>query len=189
MRLGIDLDGVVADFNSGWMDRYNEEFGTDLTEDLVVSWGSIPDLTHFEGMDEFWAWADGGPERDGLFRHLPTIPGALPALDSLAAAGHQIVVLTTKPPWAIHDTFAWLSEQRVPTTEVHILEAKWSVPCDVYLDDAPFQVEELVHKRPDATVCRYVRPWNTPVEGAEDVASWPDFERVVRQLGANRLPP
>jgi 5'(3')-deoxyribonucleotidase len=188
MRLGIDLDGVVADFNSGWMRRYNAEFETSLTPDLVVSWDSIPNLTHFADMDEFWLWAEGGPDRDGLFRHLPTFPDALPTLDGLAAAGHQVVILTTKPPWAVHDTFAWLAEQRVPTNEVHILEAKWSVACDVYLDDAPFQVEELVDRRPEATVCRYVRPWNTPIAGAEDVVSWPDFERVIRQLGVGRFP-
>ena len=26
MRLGIDLDGVVADFSTGWVNRYNDEF-------------------------------------------------------------------------------------------------------------------------------------------------------------------
>lgn len=184
MRLGIDLDGVVADFITGWMLLYNREFDTQLTPDLVDHWDAIPDLTHFADMDEFWVWADGGPDRDGLFRRLPTYPGALPTLDALAAAGHHIVILTTKPAEAVHDTFAWLAEQRVPTTEVHILEAKWTVSCDVYLDDAPFQVAELVEKRPEAAVCRFVRPWNSPVSGATDITSWPDFDRVVRRLGA-----
>ncbi len=30
MRLGIDLDGVVADFNAGWMQMHADEFGTEL---------------------------------------------------------------------------------------------------------------------------------------------------------------
>ena len=38
MRLGIDLDGVVANFVRGWMLRYNLEFGSSLTEDLVNDW-------------------------------------------------------------------------------------------------------------------------------------------------------
>ena len=33
MRLGIDLDGVVADFTAGWVARYNEEFNTDIQRD------------------------------------------------------------------------------------------------------------------------------------------------------------
>ena len=35
MRLGIDLDGVVADFNAGWISRYNREFEANLTTDMV----------------------------------------------------------------------------------------------------------------------------------------------------------
>ena len=38
MRLGIDLDGVVANFIKGWMLRYNTEFGTSLNEDQVDHW-------------------------------------------------------------------------------------------------------------------------------------------------------
>ena len=30
MRLGIDLDGVVANFTKGWMGFYNDQFGTKL---------------------------------------------------------------------------------------------------------------------------------------------------------------
>ena len=36
LRLGIDLDGVVADFNGGWMRRYNVEHGTSLDPDHVI---------------------------------------------------------------------------------------------------------------------------------------------------------
>lgn len=93
------------------------------------------------------------------------------------------MILTTKPPWAIHDTFAWLAENRIPTREVHILEKKWEVDCDVYLEDAPHNLAGLVRKRPDRVVVRYVRPWNGPVEGVQDVSDWPMFEKLVRSVG------
>jgi uncharacterized HAD superfamily protein len=41
MRLGIDLDGVVADFTGGWIRYYDDHFGTALTTDLVTSWDAI----------------------------------------------------------------------------------------------------------------------------------------------------
>ena len=50
MRLGIDLDGVVADFNSGWISRYNLDYGSELPSDAVKAWDAIPSLTHFEDM-------------------------------------------------------------------------------------------------------------------------------------------
>lgn len=183
MRLGIDLDGVVADFNSGWISQYNTEFGADVAFDAVDAWDGIPSLTHFRHMGEFWEWAQdyGG---HSLFRHLDTYPGAVEALGRLEAAGHDIVIITTKPDWAVHDTFAWIADRRLPTREVHITEDKWQVPCDVYLDDSPYQVDSLHRHRPETAVVRFVRPWNQPVPGTHEVESWDDFEALVVELGA-----
>jgi len=173
-RLGIDLDGVVADFNAGWIGLYNDEYGANIPLDAVESWGAPPELTHFDHMGQFWRWAKS-IEGASLFRHLEPYPDALPALEELSRHGHEIVILTAKPDWAVHDTFAWLAEHRIPTREIHILEDKWTVECDVYLDDAPHQVSELAERRPNADVCRFVRPWNAPVRGTVDVDSWADY--------------
>jgi 5'(3')-deoxyribonucleotidase len=157
--------------------RYNREFGATLTADQVDSWDAMGNLTHFETMGAFWRWASKGPG-GSIFRHLETYPGAVETLERLAR-NHDIVILTAKPDWAVHDTFAWIAEHRIPTREIHITEDKWRVPCDVYLDDSPRQVRELRARRPDALVCRFVRPWNDPVQGARDVASWSEFASVV----------
>ncbi len=181
MRLGIDLDGVVADFNSGWVTRYNQDFGTDIPLDAMRAWNGIPSLTHFRDMGEFWRWArDHGGH--SMFRHLETYPGAVDQLSSLRRKGHDVVILTSKPNWAVHDTFAWIADHRIPTREVHILEEKWRVPCDLYLDDAPHVVWQLHRSRPEATVCRFVRPWNRPVTGTVDVHSWEEFGETVDRL-------
>jgi len=185
MRLGIDLDGVVADFNDGWMRAYNAEFGADLTTDQVQTWHAALGLTHFEDLSGFWRWARGG-EGPSVFRSFQTYPGAVEALETLAE-DHDIVILTVKPDWAVHDTFAWIAEHRIPTREIHLRDDKWRVPCDVYLDDSPFQLPDLVRHRPEALVCRYVRPWNEPVAGVRDVNGWDDFVALVRAQTA--VPP
>ncbi len=180
LRLGIDLDGVVADFNSGWMQRYNSEFGARLTPDMVTTWDAMLPLTHFTSMSEFWRWAknEAGP---GLFRHLPLFPDAKPALERLSR-NHDIVIITTKPRWANAETFCWIGENEIPTREVHIIGQKWRVDCDVYLDDGPHNLESLIEKRPDRTTCRFIRPWNDPIAGVIDIADWDAFEALVDQL-------
>ncbi|REK22616.1 MAG: hypothetical protein DWQ40_03025 [Actinobacteria bacterium] len=181
LRLGIDLDGVVADFTKGWMNFYNQEFGTELKVEDSVSWNGLTELTHFKSMGEFWRWASDLDGRS-IFWHLDTFPGAVEALHDLASEGHHIAILTTKPEFAVHDTFEWLAKHELPTTEVHILEDKWRVDCDVYLDDSPIVLPRLILHRGDRTVCRFVRPWNSPVDGAIDVEGFADFQQVVSGL-------
>ena len=178
MRLGIDLDGVVANFTKGWIDFYNRDFGTDLRSEQVDTWDGLTTITHFKDMAAFWQWSSDLDGRS-LFWHLETFPGAVDAMQSLHEEGHEIVILTTKPRFAVADTHEWIAAQRIPTDEIHILEDKWRIDCDVYLDDGPHILPGLVANRPDRVVCRYVRPWNTPVDGAVDVADFDEFRVVV----------
>ncbi|MEO1056201.1 MAG: hypothetical protein AAFY28_04725 [Actinomycetota bacterium] len=182
LRLGIDLDGVVADFNAGWISRYNAQFGTELHSDHVTEWNAPLALTHFEKMGAFWAWARTSGDGASIFRVLAPYDGAIDALGGLARS-HQVVIITTKPRFAIHDTYAWLAEHRVPTSEVHIVDDKTVVDCDVYLDDADHNIDALATAHPDAVVCRYVRPWNHHHDGTNvvDVNGWTDFAAVVER--------
>lgn len=179
LRLGIDLDGVVADFNAGWMSLHNAEFGGSLTSDMVTSWDGLHRLGGFDDMDAFWAWARGNQDRPSIFRHLDLLPDALDTLRALDGAGHRVVIVSTKPEWAVHETLHWLADNQIPTREVHLTFMKHEVDCDVFLDDAPVVLPDLVEHRPDALVCRFVRPWNVPVEGAVDVKSWAEFHAMV----------
>jgi 5'(3')-deoxyribonucleotidase len=185
LRLGIDLDGVVADFNVGWMERYNRQFGARLHHSQVVMWDGLHELTHFPTMEEFWAWAQLGPPT--IFRELPAIEGAIEALTDLAR-DHRIVIISSKFDWAIPDTLEWLAEHRLPAREIHFVWDKTRVPCDVYLEDAPRNLEALVAAHPDALVCRMVRPWNRPLEGAVDVHDWAAFRGLVRSRAAKMEP-
>ncbi|MDX1468122.1 MAG: hypothetical protein R3258_02170 [Acidimicrobiia bacterium] len=184
MRIGLDLDGVVTNFTKGWMKFYNDQFGTELRVEDSTDWGDLVNLTHFRDIDEFWEWSSDLDGRS-VFWHLEPFPGAMEAVRALADAGHEIIVLTTKPDFAVTDTHEWILRHELPAGEVHILEDKWTVPCDVYVDDGPHILPALVAHRPDATVCRYVRPWNAPVEGAIDVNDLEEFREVVDRMADN----
>jgi 5'(3')-deoxyribonucleotidase len=181
LRLGIDLDGVVADFNAGWIERYNAQFGSELLPEHVDIWDAPTLLTHFTNMSEFWTWARTAGGGASIFRVLQPYHGAIEALGRLSERDH-VVIVTTKPRFAVHDTYEWLAEHRVPTTEVHIVDDKSEVACDVYLDDADHNIEALLRARPASLVCRYVRPWGSPHPGAVDVTDWGDFEHQVEQF-------
>ena len=183
IRIGIDMDGVLADFNTGWMTRYNTDFGTALEASMVDRWDGLHSLTHFTSMDDFWAWAQG--DGRSTFRDAPPLPGAIEAITRIGRR-HRVVIVSSKFDWAIPNSLAWLADHRVPAREVHFLWDKTLARCDIYLDDAPHQLEELRDGVPDAVVCRMVHPWNEPVAGVVDVHSWTEFEAVVERVAAER---
>lgn len=185
MRLGIDLDGVVAQFNRGWMARHAQEFGTALDPTMVVEWNSLHQLGGFPHMESFWDWFRNGDGPSG-FRHLEPYPTAVETINRLAGDGYEIVILTHKFDWAVADTFAWLSDVGMPSREVHIREDKHAVECDVYLDDSPIVLPAIAAARPDALICRFVRPWNRPVAGVADVDGWDTFETLVTEHSQGR---
>jgi 5'(3')-deoxyribonucleotidase len=183
LRVGIDMDGVVADFNSSWIDRYNGDFGASLEVSQVTTWDGLHRLTHFETMGHFWDWARG--DGHSIFRDAPPMPGAIESLGRIGRA-HRLVIVSSKFDWAIPDSLTWLATHGVAPREVHFLWDKTKAPCDVFLDDAPHQVESLVAARPDAVICRMVQPWNEPVAGAIDIHDWDAFEALLGRVAAER---
>ncbi|MDQ3152639.1 MAG: hypothetical protein M3R63_13280 [Actinomycetota bacterium] len=184
LRVGIDLDGVVADFVRGWITHYNAEFGTQLRVADAVEWHAAARMTHFSSTSRFWAWArTAGDDGHSLFRHLPVYPGAIEGLRALQRLAH-IVIVTTKPQWAVPDTLSWLGELGLPLREVHVTDDKAGVECAVYVEDSMHHLAELHRRRPDAVVCRWMRSWNSPVDGCLDVDAWEDVHVVVRELRA-----
>lgn len=186
IRVGIDMDGVLADFNTGWMTRYNDEFGAQLAASMVQQWDGLYELTHFGSMEEFWRWAQG--QGRSTFRDAPPLPGAIEAVTRIGMR-HRVAIVSSKFDWAIPDSLAWLADHGVPAREVHFLWDKTLAGCDIYLDDAPHQLEALAAGLPDAVVCRMVHPWNRPIAGVVDAHSWEEFEAIVERVAQERGTP
>ena len=51
--------------------------------------------------------------------------------------------------------------------------------CDVYIDDAPHQLENFVKHVPEKLILRFVRPYNTPVSGTKDLNDWMELSSLL----------
>jgi 5'(3')-deoxyribonucleotidase len=147
--IGVDLDGVCADFYGGLRPIAAEWLGVDVTSlPERVTWG-LPEW----GVDK----APGGYEalhrfavtQRELFRVLPPMPGAPAALRKLSAENVRIRIITHRffikhfHQVAARQTIEWLDYHDIPYWDLCFMQEKAAVGADLYLEDSPRNVELL----------------------------------------------
>jgi 5'(3')-deoxyribonucleotidase len=172
LPIGIDLDGVVADFVGGWIGLMTKQFpGWDPpTEADITDWDFL-DKTVFgqsgAAWGSFWSWA----AQERLFSKLDPYPGAVEAIREIGEHS-DVVFITARPVWACEDTLRWLDRMGLGRFTVCFNGDKTSIPCSVYIEDAPHFLVQYDRERPKAVTFRMVRPWNSPTAGARDLDGW-----------------
>ena len=159
LRLGIDVDGVLADWDFKARELLRREFGMLLNESR--HWDDIE--RQIGPLKWTWLWEEG--IKKGLFLSPPQYPENVRELKD-AAKRHDIVLIT-KVPWeAREDRLHWLKEKEIPFKQLEMLDKgsnKGDIKCDAYLDDYEVNVEEIAKKQIQAHVCLLDRPWNRKV--------------------------
>lgn len=140
MRIGIDVDGVIADFDRSWVTKYNKDFNDNIQYKEILKWDALLDLTHFKTYEEWWGWAK--PRK--VFYDAPLIPGAADAMQKLHDRGHTLCIISAKPRWANGEFIEWLDVHKIPYDELHITDDKKYVYSDIAIDDAIHNVESYL---------------------------------------------
>jgi 5'(3')-deoxyribonucleotidase len=147
--LGVDLDGVVADFYGGLRPIAAEWLGVDIANlPELVTWGlpewGIPDAPGgYEALHRFAV-----TQRD-LFRIIPPVPGAPAALRRLSVEKVRIRIITHRffinyfHQVAARQTIEWLDYHDVPYSDLCFMKEKAAVGADLYIEDSPPNIRLL----------------------------------------------
>ena len=181
--LGVDLDGVVADFIGGlrpiaaeWLGVAADSLTTDVSYGFA-EWG-LEDVGGYEGLHRH------AVKHRGLFERLPAMPGAPAALRRLAAAGIRIRIITHRLyiPWfhreAVRQTVDWLEAHGIPYWDLCFMRDKAAVGADLYLEDNPANVAALRAAGHPTIVVRNSTNRSVPAPAATD---WSGIEQMVMQ--------
>ena len=181
MILGVDLDGVCGDFSAAFRDVVAEETGvpTDSLPDRrqwdFAEWG-IVDEEHFRALHR------KAVVEHRVFRTMPVIDGCPEVLWRLSDAGVWIRIITHRlyVNWghqeAVADTVAWLDAHGIPYRDLCFLGAKPEVEADLYVDDAPHNIEAL--RAAGNEVIAFAQPYNADVGGMR-ANDWAEVESIV----------
>ena len=153
MRIAIDLDNVVVDWQNRWADLYEQWFDVKIPAVKRATWNACMDETHFESMDQFYNWffVAGGWD-------ISYLKGAQGALYQLSQRPNTFIHFCTSRPPAGRASAADLAGKW--STRVDFLNnaSKHLSKADVWIDDSPEVLENLAANGKQAI--RFEQPWN-----------------------------
>lgn len=175
MRIGIDLDGVVYDYEAA-IRHYlvNHEGYDDARLPRIEGW-HLWQQWGFEDAATFWAIADKAVEDGILFRWGLPCDDTVGDLQRLVDAGHTLHVITARKcvysGLAEGATMEWITQHLPPVESVTFSADKTIVRTDAMIEDNLDNYDALYKAGTRAYLID--RPWNTQEN------EWPWRRRVA----------
>lgn len=181
--LGVDLDGVCADFYgrmreiaAEWLEVGLETLTTDVSYGLT-EWG-IRDDEHYRQLHRFAV-----TQRD-LFESCPPIKGAATTLRRLSDEGYRIRIITHRlfinffHEASVRQTIRWLDKHGIPYRDLCFMGEKDQVGADLYIDDSPANIAAL--RAAGHTAICFANSANKHV-AAPRARKWDEVYALIRQ--------
>ena len=179
--LGVDLDGVCADFYARMREIAAEWFERDVSELPenpsygLEEWG-VGSEVKYESLHRFAVL-----QRD-LFRTAPMIPGARTYLRRLSDEGVRIRIITHRlfvyylHRVSVGQTVDWLDDNGIPYWDLCFMRDKEQVGAEIYVDDSPDNVIRL-REQGHYTIC-FANSTNARL-GPPRAGSWAEVYELV----------
>ena len=147
--LGVDLDGVVADFYAGlreiaaeWLDVPIQQLPENVSHGLT-EWNVPQAPGGYEALHRFAI-----TQRE-LFTRLKPISGAPATMRRLSGRDIRIRIITHRlfikyfHQVAVSQTIQWLDRHDIPYWDLCFMQQKTAVGADLYIEDSPANIERL----------------------------------------------
>ncbi|MDW7730548.1 MAG: 5'-nucleotidase [Bacillota bacterium] len=184
--IGVDLDGVCADFYgrmreiaSEWLECDIEDLTSDVNYGLP-EWG----IKDYESLHRFAV-----TQRD-LFSTSIMIDGARKYLRMLSDEGARIRIITHRlfisyfHQMAVSQTIEWLDKNAIPYKDLCFMKDKEQVGADIYIEDAPENVKKL-REAGLYTIC-FANSTNRNV-GQPRVKTWEEAYVLIKKECSNTV--
>ncbi len=162
MLIAVDVDGVLCDLHTPWLELYNDDWGDDLKVESILSW-NIEEWVKPECGVEIFKYLD--KYGDYLYAdRTPMIPGALAGIKCLRRCGHKVIYVSSCTGEGMYDAkIKWMEKKGFlkkgkDHTYPDFIAAsdKSLIRADVLIDDRPLTVKSF----PFLGIL-FHQPWNS----------------------------
>ena len=181
--LGVDLDGVCADFYARMREIAAEWFEKDISHmPLDVSFGLAE--WGIENKDQYNSHHRFAVTQRHLFKTVPMIPGARKTLRKLSDENYRIRIITHRlfiryfHDRAVLQTMEWLDENGIPFWDLCFMKEKDQVGADIYIEDNPTNILNL-RKSEHYTIC-YRNSTNMDI-GPPSATNWDEVYELIHE--------
>ena len=158
-RVGVDVDGVLADLLTPLFQHMNAMLGTAYVPDHMKDW-DVAELIPEARRDEFWQ-TFGRDVR--VHDALQPCPGAIEGMSLLGEVADVYIVtayLHSAPTW-VHDRDKWLSDRfGISDKKIVHTHAKYTFFGKALVDDKPSTVEAWSREHSRGTGVLWDQPYN-----------------------------
>lgn len=127
LRIGIDIDGTLADNLQAFVEVFNERTGKNLTKDDIYDFDlSLVYGLPAEEVDQVFL-----DHAERVFGEVPVMKGARKALEMLNAAGIELYLVTARHPMVRELTKEWVEKHRLPYDKI-VFEPNKGEACRRY---------------------------------------------------------
>ncbi|MDE1861434.1 MAG: hypothetical protein KGI33_00825 [Thaumarchaeota archaeon] len=155
MRIGLDVDGVLADVIQSWL-LYNNNVRTNILKSDILEW----DFWKRYGIDKFDFYTELSMCWKSWDKIPPTEAGISQASKDLSKIG-TVDIVTAREDSTHEDVKKWLKMHDVVFKNyVGVSEGieKAMLDYDVFIDDSPINAKSMLARQ--KSVILYSQPWN-----------------------------
>jgi len=168
-RILVDMDGVLADVYTRFIDLYEEETGLKKIMDNLIG------LKEGEAFPELYRWI----ESPGFFRTIPVMPESQRVLNLLNNYYEILVVsMATEFPASLTDKQLWVNDNFpfISWKQVVFCGNKSLIPADLMIDDHFKNLDNF-----EGETIMFIQPHNinNTNHHHKTVSSWHDIEKLL----------
>lgn len=199
MKLGFDLDGVVSNMAKALVNKTNEKFGIDITEDYFINHNLFKNhYSDKSGLDHEIAkfMTSEVVHNKSVLYELEPYEDVQTSFRELRKGGHKFYFITARRKDEYEVTINWLRRNNIPFDALHHIPSikgdsrkglmGRSLNLDFYIDDQYKHIENMYRykNRWRKGLALFTRPWNVNevVDGTICIRV-DNWDALIRHLG------